>query len=326
MKAILINDFGSVENVSLADVDDISSPGKGEVVVRVRAAGLNRADILQRLGRYPAPSGYPQNIPGLEFSGIVESLGEEVQSISIGDRVMGMIPGGAQAELVSLDASLLIPIPDHLSFEEAAAIPEAFITAFDALILQAGLAKSESVLIHAVGSGVGLAAVQIAHSIGAEVFGTSRSREKLLRAAEFGLRHSFLIDDNNQFSDEIKSSNGGVDVILDLVGGSYLKENIDALKPKGRLMLVGLTGGTRAEMDLSMILSKRLLLKGTVLRSRSLSERIDLTRRFNQEVLPQFVSGRLIPNVDKVYPAEEIQTAHRWLESNENFGKIVITF
>ena len=326
MKAILINESGPVENVSLADVDDVSSPGKEEVVVRVRAAGLNRADILQRLGRYPAPSGYPQKIPGLEFSGVVESLGEEVRSVSIGSRVMGMIPGGAQAERLVIDASLLIPIPDSLSFEEAAAIPEAFITAFDALILQAGLMAGESVLIHAVGSGVGLAGVQIANSIGAHVYGSSRSREKLSRAVEFGLTESLLIDEKNQFAEKINISTGGVDVILDLVGGSYLNENIDALKPNGRLMLVGLTGGTKAEIDLSSVLSKRLVLKGTVLRSRTLSERIDLIHRFNQAVYPLLVSGKLMANLDKVYPADEIQAAHRRLENNENFGKIVITF
>ena len=326
MKAVYIKEFGEVENLSLLEVQDVHEPVSDEVRVRVKAAGLNRADILQRLGRYPAPQGSPERIPGLEFSGVIEALGESVESFSIGDRVMGIVPGGAQAELLKTRATLLSRIPDQLSFEDAAAVPEAFVTAFDALILQAGLESGESVLIHAVGSGVGLAAAQIAGVLGANVYGTSRSAEKLTRMAEFRLEDSFLVADEGRFADRIKEICGGVDVILDLVGARYLKENLDSLKPKGRLMLVGLTGGTKTDLDLSTVLSKRLTLKGTVLRSRTFSEREELTAAFNQRILPLFESGLLRPNVDSIYPAEQIREANLRMERNENFGKVIVTF
>jgi len=326
MRAVYINEFGGTENLSVKEIPSPPSPEKREVRVRVRAAGLNRADILQRMGRYPAPKGYPERVPGLEFSGEIESLGVEVDGYSVGDRVMGIIPGGAQVDLLNIDASLLSRIPDHLSFEEAAAIPEAFTTAFDAMILQAHLEKGESVLIHAVASGVGLAAVQIARSVGAHVYGTSRSEEKLMRADEFGLAGSIVVDSSGSFADRLRSLVEGVDVIIDLVGAKYLRDDIDVLREKGRLMLVGLTGGTRAELDLSVVLRKRLSIIGTVLRSRSLSERSVLTESFNREILPLFVSQDLMPVLDTVYPVEEVRESHARIERNENFGKVVLTF
>jgi NADPH:quinone reductase-like Zn-dependent oxidoreductase len=239
---------------------------------------------------------------------------------------MGIIPGGAQVDLLNIDASLLSRIPDRLTFEEAAAIPEAFTTAFDAVILQAHLQKGESLLIHAVASGVGLAAVQIARKIGAHIYGTSRSEEKLARADEFGLAGSIVVDSSGSFAGRLKPVVEGIDVILDLVGAKYLMDDIDILNEKGRLMLVGLTGGTRAELDLSVVLRKRLSIIGTVLRSRSLSEREVLTASFNREILPLFEKNELRPVLDRVYPVEEVREAHTRIENNENFGKVVLTF
>jgi NADPH2:quinone reductase len=326
MRAVFINEFGGTENLAVMEIPVPPSPEKREVRVRVRAAGLNRADILQRMGRYPAPKGYPERVPGLEFSGEIESLGVAVDGYSVGDRVMGIIPGGAQVDLLNIDASLLSRIPDRLSFEEAAAIPEAFTTAFDAVILQAHLQKGESLLIHAVASGVGLAAVQIARKIGAHIYGTSRSEEKLARADEFGLAGSIVVDSSGSFAGRLKPVVEGIDVILDLVGAKYLMDDIDILNEKGRLMLVGLTGGTRAELDLSVVLRKRLSIIGTVLRSRSLSEREVLTASFNREILPLFEKNELRPVLDRVYPVEEVREAHTRIENNENFGKVVLTF
>ncbi len=326
MRAVFINEFGGTENLAVMEIPVPPSPEKREVRVRVRAAGLNRADILQRMGRYPAPKGYPERVPGLEFSGEIESLGVAVDGYSVGDRVMGIIPGGAQVDLLNIDASLLSRIPDRLTFEEAAAIPEAFTTAFDAVILQAHLQKGESLLIHAVASGVGLAAVQIARKIGAHIYGTSRSEEKLARADEFGLAGSIVVDSSGSFAGRLKPVVEGIDVILDLVGAKYLMDDIDILNEKGRLMLVGLTGGTRAELDLSVVLRKRLSIIGTVLRSRSLSEREVLTASFNREILPLFEKNELRPVLDRVYPVEEVREAHTRIENNENFGKVVLTF
>ena len=326
MRAVFINEFGGTENLAVREIPVPPSPEKREVRVRVRAAGLNRADILQRMGRYPAPKGYPERVPGLEFSGEIESLGVAVDGYSVGDRVMGIIPGGAQVDLLNIDASLLSRIPDRLTFEEAAAIPEAFTTAFDAVILQAHLQKGESLLIHAVASGVGLAAVQIARKIGAHIYGTSRSEEKLARADEFGLAGSIVVDSSGSFAGRLKPVVEGIDVILDLVGAKYLMDDIDILNEKGRLMLVGLTGGTRAELDLSVVLRKRLSIIGTVLRSRSFSEREVLTASFNREILPLFEKNELRPVLDRVYPVEEVREAHTRIENNENFGKVVLTF
>ena len=326
MKAVHIKDFGDVENLEIVEIDEPNSPAAGEVRVRVMAAGLNRADILQRMGRYPAPSGYPERIPGLEFAGIIDSLGPGVSGVAVNDRVMGIIPGGAQTEKLNINADLLSPIPEAMTFEEAAAIPEAFVTAYDSLMIQAGLKKDEAVLIHAVASGVGLAAVQIARSIGARVYGTSRNGEKLIRASGFGLTAKFETNGEKSFAEWIKETTGGVDVILDLVGAKYLAENIASLNQRGRLMLVGLTSGAKTEIDLSVVLSKRLTLKGTVLRSRSLEERKIIAAMFNENIIPLFESGELKPNVDSVFPVSEIREAHRRIEANQNFGKVIITF
>jgi NADPH:quinone reductase len=326
MRAIHIKEFGDVENLELIDVPSVGEPAEGEVRVTVKAAGVNRADILQRMGRYPAPKDFPQRIPGLEFSGIIDAVGTGVRGFEKGDRVMGIVPGGAQAEQLNTSATLLSEIPANLSFEEASAIPEAFVTAFDALVLQAELKKDETVLIHAVGSGVGLAATQIAVAFGAKAIGTSRNAEKVSRATDLGLSQGFVIADDSLFADRIKQSVGGIDVVLDLVGASYLKENIEALNSQGRLMLVGLTGGVRSEIDLSKILSKRLSITGTVLRSRSLEQREFLTSKFNEAILPLFENGTLKPNIDSVYKAEDVRDAHLRIAGNDNFGKVILTF
>lgn len=324
MKAVYIRTFGGPENLEVREVPDPPSPSTGQALIRVKAAGMNRADLLQRRGFYPPPVGYSPNIPGLEFAGeVVETV--DAGGFKPGDRVFGITAGEAQAEFLVIDNRLLAKIPENLSFTEAAAVPEAFITAHDAVFTQGELMKGETLLVHAVGSGVGLAAVQMAKAFGAKAIGTSRTADKLERAKQFGLDQAILTGENAEFAGILKSKNGsGVDVILDLVGAGYFRENLECLRSKGRLMLVGLTAGSRAEFDLSVALRKRLRIIGTVLRSRSVEEKAEATKKFADVVLPLFADGTIKPNVDKIFPIEEVVEAHRYLESNRSFGKVVL--
>jgi NADPH:quinone reductase len=322
MKAVYIKEFGGIENLEILEVDDLSRPVGDEVLIRVKAAGLNRADIIQRKGFYPAPLGFPERIPGLEFAGEVFEIGENVTNFRIGDKVFGIISGGGQAEFVKTNQSEIIAFPDHLSFAEAACFPEAFITANDAIFTQAKLQKGESLLIHAVGSGVGLAALQLAKANGIKVFGTSRSAEKLERCKDFGLDVGILVGEEAKFADVAN----GIDVVLDLVGAKYFGENLNCLALKGRMILVGLTSGTKADFDLGIALRKRLKIIGTVLRSRTGEEKAEAAANFSRDVLPLIDARRLVANLDKVFDVSNIREAHKYLESNESFGKVVLEF
>ena len=327
MRAVQIVSHGGVEALSVREVAHPGQPLADRVLVRVHAAGLNRADILQRMGRYPAPQGFPQDIPGLEFAGSVEQIGEEVRNVRLGQRVFGITAGGAQAEYVVVPEAALVHVPANLTWAEAAAVPEVFITAHDALFSQAGLEMGESVLVHAAGSGVGTAAVQLAHAAGATVYGTSRTAEKLERARPFGLDEAVTVgSDATAFAEAVREwTNGaGVNVVLDLVGGAYLSANLEALAHRGRLMFVGTSAGASAELNLGIVMRKRLRLIGTVLRARSAEEKARATRRFAAHVVPLLASGRVRPVIDRVYPMEEVRAAHERLESNESFGKIVL--
>lgn len=324
MKAVYIKEFGGAENLEIREVENLSRPKEKQVLVRVKASALNRADILQRKGFYPAPLGFPERIPGLEFAGEVVEIGENVANFNPNSRVFGITTGGAQAEFLLTEEILLAKIPENLSFTQAAAVPEAFITASDAIFTNGNLQTGESLLIHAVGSGVGLAALQLAKAKNIKVFGTSRTADKLEKCAEFGLDEAILTDVKSNFSEIIKEKIGGVDVILDLVGANFFDENLKSLALKGRLILVGLVAGRKAEFDLGIALSKRLKIIGTVLRSRSTAEKAEATQKFIKEVLPLFESGKIVPNIDRVFKFEEIRTAHEYLESNKSFGKIVI--
>ena len=328
MKAVKIVSFGGVEGLQVVDVPDAPQATADRVRVRVRAAGLNRADILQRLGRYPAPPGYSQDIPGLEFAGEIESVGEDARAWQIGDRVFGITGGGAQAELVTVPESTLARIPDDLDWVKAAAVPEVFMTAHDALFTQCGLQMGERVLIHAAGSGVGTAASQLVKAAGAIAYGTSRTPEKLKRAEEFGLSESIAVgNDPSKFAEAVKEwTNGeGVQVILDLVGAPYLKANLESLATKGRLIFVGTTGGAKAEIDYSIVMRKRLRIMGTSLRTRSLEEKATATRLFAEHVVPLLADGSVRPVIDSVFMIEGVREAHQRIESNETFGKVVLT-
>lgn len=334
MKAVYIKEFGAAEHLEIRETENPPAPQNTEVLIRVRAAGLNRADILQRKGFYPAPPGAPERIPGLEFAGEIVETGENVKDFPIGARVFGIAAGGAQAEYVLSEASLLVKIPENLSFIEAAAVPEAFVTASDAVFTQGNLRGGETLLIHAVGSGVGLAALQLAKALNIRTIGTSRTADKLKRCTEFGLDSKILAADSiaakpEELAAKIRRENAGkgVDVILDLVGASYFAANLASLATKGRLILVGLTGGASVEkLNLGTILSKRLTIIGTVLRSRSTAEKAAATDVFAREVVPLLASGQIKPNIDRTFSVEEIREAHEYLESNRSFGKVILEF
>ena len=262
----------------------------------------------------------------MEFAGEVVESGESAGRFKPGDRVFGITAGEAQAEQLIVDETLLAPIPANLDFIEAAAFPEVFITAHDAIFTQAQLADSGTLLIHAVGSGVGLAALQIAKARGCRVIGTSRTADKLERCAAFGLDLPIVVAGEPHFAKQVLDSTDGrgVDVILDLVGGAYFPENVACVAPKGRIMIVGLSAGRKAEIDLGVLLSKRAKVIGTALRGRSVEEKADAVRRFEAEVAPLIEAGHVTANVDRVFALADIRAAHEYMESNESFGKIVL--
>ena len=330
MRAVVITQPGGPEVLAIRDLPDPPPPGGDQVLVRVRAAGLNRADILQRRGQYPAPPGAPQDIPGLEFSGEVEAVGPAVLRWKPGRRVIGITGGGAQAEYLLTHEGLLAEAPESLDWAEAAALPEVYITAHDALFTQLGLQLGETVLIHAAASGVGTAAVQLAHAAGCLVFGTSRTGEKLERVRALGLDEAVVVpgDSPDVFARHILEATGGmgVNVILDLVGAPYFGANLKALAPLGRLICVGVTAGADAHIDLGTILHKRLRVFGTNLRGRSTAEKSAAVRRFADHVLPLVRCGMLKPIIDSTFKADEVIAAHQRLEGNGTFGKVVLTF
>lgn len=334
MKVVYITEFGGAENLEIREVGDLSKPIETEVLVNIKTSALNRADILQRKGFYPAPKGFPERILGLEFAGEVAEIGKKVKDFKVGERVFGITAGGANAEFILTDESLLATIPDNLSFTEAATIPEAFITANDAVFTQGNLQEDESLLIHAVGSGVGLAALQLAKAKNIKVFGTSRTADKLEKCNEFGLDFGIITDTDSVITNpkifaeliNYNTNDKGVDVILDLVGASYFAANMESLALKGRLILVGLVGGREAQFSLGMALAKRAKIIGTVLRSRSTKEKAEATTAFINNVLPLLAEGKVKPNLDKVFKFEDVKEAHEYLESNESFGKVVLEF
>lgn len=325
MRAIVIPRPGGPDVLELRDVPT-PEPGTEQVLVRVRATALNRADLMQRRGEYPAPPGAPADIPGLELAGEVVASGPGARERTVGERVYGIVGGGAHAEYVVAHERTLAPIPERLSWTEAAAVPEAFITAHDAL-RQADARPGEAVLIHAVGSGVGLAAVQLARTLGATPYGTSRTADKVERARAYGLEDgTVLTGDLAAIAHAAQSwtDGTGVGVVLDLVGGDYTAASLPAMARQGRLILIGTMGGTTTAMDLRRILSWRLTIRGTVLRARPLEEKIAATRRFAAEVNPFLATGAARPTIDSIYPLAEAAEAHRRVEGNETFGKVVL--
>lgn len=340
MRAIVHRGAGGVEVLSLQTVPD-PAPGPQQLRVRVHAAGLNRADILQRRGAYPAPAGWPAEVPGLEYAGEVEMLGPGVTRWNVGDRVMGLVGGGAHAEFVVVHETEVLAVVPRQLWPEAAAVPEAFMTAYDALRTRGRLQAGERVLIHAVASGVGTAAIQLAKEIGATVLGTTRTAAKLARLAELGL--DLGIDTSaGSFREQITAP---VDLILDVLGGPAFRDHLALLAPRGRLVMLGfLQGPETPAANLDQILRKRLVIIGTAMRTRGLEERAALAAEFTARVLPLFGPhvpteeplrsahhpeqrpGSLRPILHAVFPMTEIAQAHQAMERNEGIGKIVLTW
>jgi len=324
MKAVIITRPGPPDVLMVQDVED-PEPSAEEILVRVRATAVNRADCMQREGKYPAPPGVRQDIPGLEYAGEVLEVGAAVRDWKPGDRVMGLVAGAGYAEKVVTHERLALPIPDNLDFPEAATIPEVFITAYDALFPQLHLQIGESLLIHAAGSGVGTAAIQLAKSAGAIVYGTAGSDEKLTAARTLGLDIGINYKKQDFYvAIQAETNNEGVHAILDLVGAQYWTRNLECLASGGRMIIVGLLSGRTVETNLGTILRKRLTILGTALRSRTLEEKAMTTQDFGRHCLPLFASGRVHPVVDREFPLEEAGAAHAHLESNRTFGKIVL--
>ena len=324
MKAIVITKSGDPGVLQLRDVEE-PKPSQDEILVKVQATALNRADLLQRRGHYPPPPGTREDIPGLEFAGTIEWVGEKVTSFNPGDRVMGLLPGEGYAEKIVTHERMAIPIPANLNFDEAAAIPEAFLTAYDALFLQLELKSDERLLVHAVGSGVGIAALQLAKNARAIVFGTAGSEDKLARARDLGLNFGINYKHQDFREKVLAKTNGlGVNTILDTVGAPYWEKNLACLATKGRMIIIGLMGGAKVEANLGILLKKRLRIMGSVLRARLLEEKIALTKSFVETALPLFESGKLQPIIDRTFLLEEAAEAHAYMEKNKNFGKIVL--
>jgi NADPH2:quinone reductase len=321
MRAIVQDAPGKAETLRLGRVAR-PVPQAGQLLVRVRAAGVNRADILQREGHYPPPPG-ASSLLGLEIAGEVEAVCGE-SAFATGDAVMGLVPGGGYAEYAVLDAALALPVPQGMRWEEAASLPEAWMTAWLNLVEVGQLNAGERFLVHAGASGVGAAAIQLARLLGATVFAGAGSGAKLEFCRQLGAHQCYDRHQQASFADGVREW-GGADLILDPVGGSSLADNIACLNMDGRLVLIGVMGGARAEVNLAQMLMKRLTLRGSTLRNQPLAVKARLARALADTVLPAFADGRLRPTVDAVYPLAEVADAHRHMESNRNLGKIIIS-
>ncbi len=325
MRAVVITRPGGPEVLELREVAR-PEPGRGEVLVRVRASALNRADILQREGRYPAPPGAPADIPGLEFAGEIASLGAGAARWFAGARVFGIVGGGAYAEFLTVHEDAIAAIPDRLDWTGAAAVPEAFITAHDAL-QQAEMRAGDRVLIHAVGSGVGLAAVQLVRALGGVSFGTARHANKLEAARALGMARGVVVGAAlAELAPAVTEFTGGrgVNVVLDLLGGAYTAASVGAMAPRGRLMLIGTLAGARTDLPLAPVLRGRLTITGTVLRARSLEEKIAATRAFERDVVPMLARGEVTAIVDSVFPLADARAAQERMASDATEGKVVL--
>ena len=323
MQAITIVAPGGPDVLKLSTVPD-PIPSPEQILVRVRATALNRADTLQRQGQYPPPPG-ESDVLGLELAGEVEAVGSAVTTIAVGERVFGLVGGGGYAEKAVIDARMAMPIPEGWSFAQAAAVPEVYFTAQETIFTLAGLKRGETILIHAGASGVGTAGIQMARETGATVLVTAGSAEKIQRCVDLGATAGCNYKEQD-FAEWVQhtTSGKGVDVIEDFIGAAYWDKNLKSLTPGGRLVLVGVMGGVKVETNLGLILRKRLQVFGSVLRTRTLADKIDITRRFQANWLPLLTAGRIKPIIDCRFPLEQAAEAHHYMEDNKNFGKIIL--
>jgi putative PIG3 family NAD(P)H quinone oxidoreductase len=323
MKAIVVKQRAGTPVLTWQEVAE-PEYGPDEVLVEVQATAVNRADLSQALGNYPPPPGVTE-ILGLEMAGTIREVGENVPVWQEGDRVCALLPGGGYAERATVHHQMLLPLPENWSFAQGAAVPEVWYTAFVNLFLEGSLQPGETVLLHAGASGVGTAAIQLATEVGATAIVTAGSSEKVAACRELGAAVAINYRQQDFLSETLAATAGeGVDLILDPVGGSYLARNLQALRPFGRLVNIGLLGGRDGEMDMGLLLRKRLCLIGSTLRSRPLKEKIEITRQFRERFWPLLVDGRLQPIIDTTFPLPEAQAAHEYVAQNRNVGKVVL--
>jgi putative PIG3 family NAD(P)H quinone oxidoreductase len=324
MRAVVLRAHGGPEVLTF---EDVASPecGEQDIVVTVAATALNRADLLQRMGFYPNPFPSGPEIPGLEFAGTVAAIGDKVTAWAVGDAVMGITSGGAYAEQLVIHERQAMAVPSGMALHDAAGIPEVFITAWDALVVQGGLTSGRWAMVHAGASGVGTAAIQICKAIGARIVVTCSGGKV---AACRALGADVVVDYGTQdFVAEVATATGGagVDVILDVIGGDYVERNVASLAIKGHIIQVGVMAGKPVPFNVGLLLGKRASITGTVLRARPLEEKIAISQRFAAEMLPLFSTGQLKPVIDSTYSFADIAKAHEYMASNANVGKIVVT-
>lgn len=319
MKAIVFKNPGPPDVLQLKEVAK-PEPGKGEVLIKVKAVGVNRADCVQRQGNYPAPKDCPKDIPGLEYAGIIEDANDS--DFKKGDRVFGLVGGGSYAEYLVAHARTVTSFGENLSFTEAAALPEAFVTAYDAMVAQGNLLSGQNVLINAAGSGVGIAAMQIAEALGANYAGTVRTASKAEKLKDY--KNIIIAPDGKITSKVLAIFESGVDLVVELVGGDYINEDLNCISNKGKIILIGLLAGRKTEIDLGKVLSKRVIIRGTTLRARPLEEKIQAAQLLQKNISPLFESGKLKGYIDHVLSLSEASKAHEIMEANQNIGKIVL--
>ena len=297
---------------------------KDEVLISIKASAINRADLLQRSGNYPVPPG-ASPILGLECSGIVEEVGGQVKNFIKGDEVCALLAGGGYAEKVSVPSGQVLKVPKGFSFEQAAALPEVFATAYFNLYMEANLSEGEKALIHAGASGVGTAAIQICKAKGNPCFVTAGTKEKISRCMELGAEGGTVRNEEN-FADAVAkwTDNNGVQVILDPVGANYLEDNMKSLTLEGRLVMIGLMGGAKTSINLGLLMMKRLRIIGSTLRAQPIPKKTEIMNNLNENIWPLLESGDIKPIIDTVIPIEEVDKAHELMESNQTFGKVIL--
>ena len=324
MKAVVAPEPGGPEALQVVDLPD-PEPGPGELLVAVAATAVNRADVLQRRGMYPPPPGAPDTL-GLELAGTVAALGEGVEGWSVGDEVCAVVGGGGYASLAVVPASTAMPLPPGLDVVTAAAVPEVFTTAWDALVLQAGLSEGETALLHGGSSGVGTAGIQLAAMVGARSVVTVGTVAKADACTDLGAEVAINYKDVDDFAEAITDALGhGVDVLLDIIGGDYLARNLQVLRTGGRMVTIGLMGGVKAELNMGLLMGKRLTLRGSTLRARPLEEKAEVAAAVVADVWPGFADGRLRPIVQTRYALDDVAEAHAELEASDHIGKILLT-
>ena len=322
MRAVVVTEYGGPEVLTVTEVPD-PVPGPDEILVRVAHSACNRADTLQRMGGYRDPVAREDEILGLEYAGTVAAVGDRVTLWSVGDRVMGIESGACYAELVATHERQALPIPDTIDLSDAAAIPEVFLTAWDALVVQGGLASGRWALVHAGASGVGTAAIQIAKAIGARIAVTC-SVGKIQACRDLGADLVLERSPADWAAALREAVPGGVDVILDVIGGDETNRNLASIKPQGAIVQVGLMGGAQTPVNLGLLLVKRVHWIGTTLRARPIEQKAALSQRFISEMIPLFESGAVRPVIDSRFALDDIVEAHRHMEANANIGKILL--